>query len=106
MDLYPTLLEARVLSSNDCRHIAQVLHVRIRNASADSKQSDLLPFVHQFAADIRRGALQPHPYAFVHLFGIYKDCKQFLKGVELWQRLVEQDERYVSQAAYGAAIEL
>ena len=106
MDLYPTLLKARVLDSYDSRRITQTLHVRIRNASADSKRSDIFPFVERITADIRRGALKPNHYAFVHLFGIYKDCQRFNEGYELWQWLVQQDERYVSQAAYGAAIEL
>ena len=106
MDLYPTLLEAGALNSYDTRRITQALHVRIRNIYADTKRSELFPFVQQITADIRRGALEPHPYAFVHLFGIYKDCKRFHDGHELWQWLVEQDERYVSQAAYGAALEL
>ncbi|KAF1840256.1 uncharacterized protein K460DRAFT_371464 [Cucurbitaria berberidis CBS 394.84] len=106
MDLYPTLAGAGVLDSYDTRRITQALHARIRNTYADSKRSDLFSFVQRIATDIRSGALPPHPYAFVHLFGIYKDCKRFQEGHELWQWLVEQDERYVSQAAYGAAIEL
>lgn len=103
MDLYPSLLEAGVLDRQDTRRIAQALHTRARQKS---KTADLLPFIQRFADDIRSGALQPHPYAFVHLFGIYKDYKRFDEGHELWQWLVQQDDTYVSQAAYGAAIEL
>jgi hypothetical protein len=103
MDLYPTLLEARVLDRQDTRRIAQALHTRARQKS---KTSDMFPFVQQLVADIRSGALDPHPYAFVHLLGIYKDYKRFNEGHEVWQWLVQRDDTYVSQAAYGAAIEL
>jgi hypothetical protein len=106
MELYPSLLAANILNSYDTRRITQALHVRIRNAYQDKARSDLFPFVQQVVGDIRRGLLEPHNYAFVHLFGIYKDCKRFDEGYALWQWLVQQDERYVSQAAYGAAIEL
>jgi hypothetical protein len=106
MELYPSLLAANILNSYDTRRITQALHVRIRNAHQDQARSDLFPFVQQIVGDIRRGVLEPHNYAFVHLFGIYKDCKRFDEGCTLWQWLVQQDERYVSQAAYGAAIEL
>lgn len=106
MDLYPSLLEAQALDSKDTHRITQALHVRIRKAPADSNHSDLFPFVQQIVAHLRSGTLQPHPYAFVHLLGIYKYCKRFDEGHQLWQWLVQQDERYVSQAAYGAAIEL
>lgn len=103
MKLYPTLRDLGALERNNIRSIAQTLHTRIRNKS---KQSDLLPFVQQFIADLRSGAIEPHQFAFVHLLGIYKDCQRYAEGKELWQWLVQQDERYVSQAAYGAAIEL
>jgi hypothetical protein len=103
VQVYPTLRDLKALGRSDIRLIAQTLHTRIRNKS---KQSDLLPFVQEFIADLRSGAVEPHQFAFVHLLGIYKDCQRFEEGKELWQWLVQQDERYVSQAAYGAAIEL
>ncbi|KAG9193298.1 hypothetical protein G6011_03333 [Alternaria panax] len=106
MELYPTLLAAKVLDSYDTRRITQVLHVRIRNENNPGKRDELFPFVQQVVDHLRTGVLEPHHYAFVHLFGIYKDAKRFDEGHELWQWLVQQDERYVSQAAYGAAIEL
>ncbi len=107
MDLYPNLLSTGNLHSFDTRRITQSLHARIRALPVGSKQSDiLLPFVQQIDTDIRLGKLQPHPYAFVHLLGIYKIWERFEEGRELWEWLVEQDERCVSQAAYGAAIEL
>ncbi|KAH7075135.1 hypothetical protein FB567DRAFT_452645 [Paraphoma chrysanthemicola] len=103
MDIYPTLIEANALNRHDTRRIAQALHTRARLMS---KSTDIFPFIQQVVSDLRRGALEPHPYAFVHLLSIYKDCKRFNEGHELWQWLVQQDETFVSQAAYGAAIEL
>ena len=102
MDIYPTLLETKALNRHDTRRIAQALHYRARQKS---RTSDIFPFIEQIVADIRKGALEPHTYAFVHLFGIYKEYKRFDEGHELWQWLVQQDETYVSQAAYGAAID-
>jgi hypothetical protein len=103
MDLYPTLLETGRLDRQDTRRIAQALHTRARQKS---KTTDLFPFIQQIVTDLRSGALQPHPYAFVHLLGIFRDYKRFNEGHELWQWLVQQDDTYVSQAAYGVAIEL
>jgi hypothetical protein len=103
MDLYPTLLEAKVLDRQDTRRIAQAIHTRARQKT---KTADMFPFIQQIVADVRSGALDPHPYAFVHLLSIFKEYKRFDEGHELWQWLVQQDETYVSQAAYGAAIEL
>lgn len=106
MDLYPSLLQAGLLTPNDTRRLAQAFHVHTRNTYSDSKRSELFPFIQQVAVDLRSGTLPAQPTAFVHLFGIYKDCGRFNEGYELWQWLVEQDDSFVSQAAYGAAIEL
>lgn len=103
MALYPTLLEMKALDRQDTRRIAQALHTRARQKS---KSANLYPFIQQFDTDIRSGALEPHPFAFVHLLGIYKDYKRFQEGKDLWQWLAQQDDTYVSQATYGAAIEL
>jgi hypothetical protein len=103
MDLYPTLLEAGALGRDDTRRMAQAIHTLTRqNRKADA----MLPFIQQMVTDLRRGALEPHPYAFVHLLGIFKEYRRFNEGHELWQWLVQQGETHVSQAAYGAAIEL
>ena len=96
MELYPTLLAAKVLNSYDTRRITQVLHVRIRNEHSPSKRDELFPFVQQLVSHLRQGTVEPHPFAFVHLFGIYKDAKRFDEGYALWECLVQQDERYVS----------
>lgn len=106
MDAYPALLAAGALTAYDSRRITQALHVRMRNAHADDSRAALMPFVQQVVADLRSGTLAPHPYAYVHLFGIFKDGRRFAEGLALWQWLAAQDERHVSQAAYGAALEL
>ncbi|KAH5432447.1 hypothetical protein HBI47_096000 [Parastagonospora nodorum] len=103
MHLYPTLVEARLLNRKDTRCIAQALHVLARQRT---KPPNLTQFTENVVADILSGALPPHPYAFVHLLGLYRDLKRFTEGHELWQWLVQQDDTYLSQAAYGAAIEL
>lgn len=105
MSFYPTLVQVRALDHRDMRLIAQALHNRARTRKLHVAQS-LAPFIEQFVADIRSGALPPQPFAFVHLFGIYKEFRNYPAGRELWQWLVQQDDTYVSQAVYGAAIEL
>lgn len=109
MDLYPAALDAGFLDQKYTHVICQALHARMRRSAARkdrSKPSDLLPFIQQIVSDLQRGALPPHPYAYVHLLGMYKDLKHFEEGRALWLWLTEQDESHVSQAAYGAAIEL
>lgn len=103
MDLYPTLVEARVLRPYHCQIIAQALHVCVRNRT---KQSDIMPFVQQMITDIRAGKIPHQPWAFVHFLGIYKETKRFSDGMKLWLWVVEQDQSYISSATYGAALEL
>jgi len=105
MNLYPKLLSANLLNSYDTRRITQALHVRVRNEALTDAQ-DIFAFIDRIERDLRSHILEPHPYAFVHLFGIYKECSRWSEGVALWQWLVQQDDRYCSQASYGAAIEL
>lgn len=106
MDLYPNLLSEGLLDHTDTLLIAQVLHTHLRHPSSDKKRTDMLSNVELIVTDIRRGALQPHYSAFVHLFSTYKACKRFNDGYRLWLWLIDQGEQWVSQAAYGAAIEM
>ncbi|KAF3010938.1 hypothetical protein E8E13_010200 [Curvularia kusanoi] len=109
MELYPKALEARILDRNATHIICQALHAAVRRDAArqaPSQLAELLPFAAQVIADLKTGALPPHPFAYVHLLGIYKDSKRFAEGRALWSWLTEQDDAHVSQAAYGAAIEL
>ncbi|KAL6711589.1 hypothetical protein ACN47E_004523 [Coniothyrium glycines] len=106
MDIYPTVLEAGMLSMRDSHRLAQSLHAAIRNIRSDHSRSEVFPFVQQIIADLRKGTLEPQPHVFVHLLGIYKDCKRYEEGLALWQWLLEQDDRFVGQVTYGAAIEL
>ena len=109
MDLYPAALSAGIVDRSATHIICQALHASVRRDAAKkgaSRLPDLLPFVQRVVADLRAGALPPHPFAYVHLLGIYKDSKRFADGRALWLWLAEQDDAHVSQAAYGAAIEL
>jgi hypothetical protein len=109
MALYPAALGAGIINRRTTLLVCQALHTSVRRDAAKqgaSRLSTLLPFVEQVISDLRRGALPPHPYAYVHLLGIYKDAKRFKDGRALWLWLAQQDEAHVSQAAYGAAIEL
>ncbi|KAK1916373.1 hypothetical protein P3342_004192 [Pyrenophora teres f. teres] len=105
MHIYPQLLSAGLINSYDTRRITQALHVRVRNEAQHNMQ-DIFAFIDRIESDLRSHILEPHPYAFVHLFGIYKECSRWNEGVALWRWLVQQDDKYCSQASYGAAIEL
>jgi hypothetical protein len=106
MELYPALLSARALSNHDTRHICQTLHTAMRVLKpGDPKLAELFPFLQTLVADLRRGALETYPYAYVHLLSMYRETNRFAEGRELWEWLVEQDD-HVSLAVYGAAIEL
>ncbi|PSN64453.1 hypothetical protein BS50DRAFT_556973 [Corynespora cassiicola Philippines] len=107
MSLYPAAVASKKLQPNDSRRLAQALHAAVRNSrAAKIKASDLFPFVDRVVEDIRSGALPPHPFAHVHLIGIYKHWKKFQQGHDFWQWLVQQNELYVDPSVYGAAIEL
>ncbi|KAF1963630.1 hypothetical protein CC80DRAFT_587999 [Byssothecium circinans] len=105
MDLYPSLAHLRVLEPKDVRRIAQALHFYARNVLKITSK-DIFPFAMQIVDDIMTKTLPPHPWAHVHLLGIFKQCKMYDQGYTFWQWLVDQDDSYVSPAVYGAAIEL
>ena len=107
LELYPGLVATKALHRNDTRRIAQALHARVRNMrDADVSLDDIFIFVQRVVSDIRTGAIPPHPYAHVHLLGVHKECQRYQDGYAFWQWLVDQDDMHVSQAVYGAAIEL
>lgn len=107
MELYPNTLSTGALTRDDTRRIAQALHFCARNPQlAQVAVEDMLLFLEQVIQDIKKGNLPPHPYAFVHILGLYKECKKFDDGHKVWRWLVQQDDNFVSQAVYGAAIEL
>jgi hypothetical protein len=56
--------------------------------------------------DIRQGKLPPHTMAHVHILSILKEREQYEEGYQFWTWLAEQDNTFVDQAVYGAAIEL
>lgn len=103
MDVYPNAVASAALTPQDTRQIAQALHTYVR---INNRTTNISPFVEQVVQDIKAGVLPPHPYAQVHLLGIYKEWKWFDDGYAFWQWLIQQDETLVSDAVYGAAIEL
>ncbi|OAG11365.1 uncharacterized protein CC84DRAFT_1200657 [Paraphaeosphaeria sporulosa] len=107
MDLYPSVLSTGYLTRDDTRRIAKTLHALLRTRELpDDTKPHLLSFLQQFVKDLQKGALPVHPIAFVHILGIYKERKLFNEGYQLWQWVVQQDDNHVTQAVYGAAIEL
>ena len=106
MELYPTLLSEGILSGRDTRQICQALHTAMRLLKpTDPKRAELFVFFQTVVADLRSGALETYPYAYVHLLSTYKELNRFAEGRELWEWLAEDDDR-VSLTVYGAAIEL
>jgi hypothetical protein len=105
MALYPTVLESPFLSREDTRRLARALHTHIRSRD-QALIARLLPFVQHITTDIKKGKLPPHPAAHIHILGMFKEAKLYEEGYWFWQWLAEQDDTFVSQAVYGAAIEL
>lgn len=115
MEMYPTISEMvlpvrgdhPLLTREDTRRTLQALHYHIRtNRNPAARMQQLEPFIERIVTDIKKGQLSPHPAAFVHLLGIYKQGERYEKGNRFWQWLAEQDDAYMDQSVYGAAIEL
>ncbi|ORY04281.1 hypothetical protein BCR34DRAFT_491732 [Clohesyomyces aquaticus] len=107
MELYPSVIESTPMQPEDTRRIATTLHNYLRNHPHPASQSEsVMVFVERLTEDIRLRKLPPHTYAHVHLMGIYKECRKYDEGYAFWQWLQDQDDAYVDQAVYGAAIEM
>ncbi|KAF2268514.1 hypothetical protein CC78DRAFT_372637 [Lojkania enalia] len=106
MELYPTVVGSLPLTREHTRRIVAALHNYIRNRVSSERIQEIFPFLERMVQDLRSGALPSHPYAHVHILGIYKECKKFDEGNMYWQWLVDRGEGYVDPAVYGAAIEL
>ncbi|CAI6335154.1 unnamed protein product [Periconia digitata] len=107
MDLYPTLLESRSLHVTSKLRIAEAIHTVVRNLPPSSPAlKGIFPFLQRMVEDIKSGKLPPDAYAHVHLLGAFKSFQKYEEGFAFWQWLAKQDDTYVSQAVYGAAIEL
>lgn len=104
----PNLLKNPLFSREDTRRLAQALHTFLRTCPEGiyTQTRTILPFLERFLSDIRKGKCPPHPAAFVHILGIFKEARLFEPGRDFWLWLSEQDDTYVDQAVYGAAIEL
>ncbi|SLM41122.1 hypothetical protein LPUS_12042 [Lasallia pustulata] len=106
MEQYPQLLRDKLLRPFDSRRIARLLHYKYRAGKAGSKSEALESHVEHFRRDFVNRILPPHPRASLHLIGYYKESKNYDKGIEFWNWVVEQDDNYINLSTYGAAIEL
>ena len=105
--MYPALRDQTYLNEKDVLRLASLLHNRFRNSTDlghDIRQ--FYPLVEQITSDIRQRRVPPSPPGHVHLLGIYKHLQKYEEGSNFWIWLAAQDDTYVSQAVYGAAIEL
>lgn len=107
MDFYPTVIGSPLFNREDSRRIAQALHASLRgNTNRKTHIQRISPFLDRLTQDLRSRNLPSHPAANVHLLGIYKESKRYEEGYVFWQWLAGQDDSFVDQAVYGAAIEL
>lgn len=103
--IYNNNIDKRVFSRAETLGIAQALHHFVRT-NQKSLPAKVMRFVHNVVQDIMQRRLPSHPPAFVHLLGIYRDLKNYDYGRELFYWVTGQDDSYVSQAVYGAGIDL
>ena len=107
MDLYPRLLEQKLLERNDCREIARLLHHELRVLMRSKKPIiDITERVRDFVKYYKRGLLPPSSSASLHIISFYKESKQYDSGIEFWNWVIQQNDQYVQLNTYGAAIEL
>ncbi|KAI9658619.1 MAG: hypothetical protein M1821_002179 [Bathelium mastoideum] len=96
-----------LISAPCTKSIAQLLHQSCRQAQGkDDLVPSLLQFASEMVSDLRSGKLAPHPWAIIHLLGIFKESGRFEEGIALWNFIVGKDHRYIIQSTYGAMIEL
>ena len=112
-ETYYALKDKSKLTSHNFRTIAQSLHhcwrVERRKAELEKRRLDsekLVTFAEELVKDVKKGKLAPHRKAHIHLLGFFKECGVRDAGVRFWSWLQKQDELFVDQAVYGAAIEL
>ena len=106
MESYPQLLRDKLLQPSDSGRIAQLLHYKYRAGKAGSKSEVLESHVENFRREFVNRILPPHPSASLHLIGYYKESKNYDKGIEFWNWVIDQDDNYINLSTYGAAIEL
>jgi hypothetical protein len=109
LDLYPTVTASPLFTREDTRRTAQALHTALRTGAFGLRQKRMeavRPMVDRLLHDIRAGKVPSHPRAHVHLLGLLKEGMCYEEGVAHWRWLADQDNTFVDQAVYGAAIEL
>ncbi|QDS71651.1 hypothetical protein FKW77_007567 [Venturia effusa] len=100
------------LARIDTLRIVQLLHTTLRangpgvDAAGEQVKQKLLLATDRLVDLYKSRVLPRHSGASLRLLGIYKESRQFNKAKSLWKWLSTQEEDgYVSQAVYGAAIE-
>ena len=111
--LYSSLKHKSIFGKSDFKKIAQCLHhcLRSEKRSTDAKKrredlEELLAFAERLVDDVVKGNLYPNRQAHVHLIGFFKESGVRDAGVRFWKWLEQQEDQYVNEDVYGAAIEL
>ena len=100
------MLRDKLLEAWDTLRIARLLHSRYRAEKDGSKKEALQSNVESFQRDFINRALPPQPRVSLHLISYFKESKNYDKGIEFWNWVLEQNDHYINIGTYGAAIEL
>jgi len=109
IEAYDDVRKVVKLGSDDVAAIAQTLRSALRShpgKKGGNPPPEYVAFADKLVADVRQGILPPSPKAHLHLLRFYRDAHHYDRGVKFWAWLEQQDETFVSQAIYGAAIEM
>ncbi|KAH9837451.1 hypothetical protein Tdes44962_MAKER01805 [Teratosphaeria destructans] len=115
-NIVETSSSLKSLNHEQTWRLAQSLHQGYRHRNTLSKSRITKPssaqntiyyaFAGKLVELIRKGELEPDARAHLHLISFFKESGARDAGVEFWSWLEGQDDRYVSDDVYGAAIEL
>lgn len=101
-----------ILDHNTLFSIVQCLHEALRRAKRTeqverlARIEEIVGFAEQLVNLIEDGHLTPGRRAHLHLLCIFKEAGSWDVGIKFWNWLESQDDSYVSDDVYGAAIEL
>ena len=95
-----------LISPHSTKQIAQLLHQSYRQLEHKNDDLPLIQFALQMTDDWKSGKLAPHPWAVIHLLGLFKESGRIQEGVDLWNFIAGKDDRYLVPSTYGAIIEL
>jgi len=101
-----------ILDHNTLFSIVQCLHEALRRAKRTeqverlARIEEIIRFAEQLVSLIQDGRLTPGRRAHLHLLCIFKEAGSLDSGIKFWNWLEKQDDSYVGDDVYGAAIEL